>query len=314
MLECYYKNRKEKSMYIADMHCDSILRVSADRGLVTKENISAKLPQLQLFATFVPHGGASAEARRRRLMHYLDVYLSECQRLGLVQVRNCHDLNFAIEFQRNAAVFAVEGGGGLFCDSEELGTLYQAGLRVLGMAWESNELAASAWEENDYGLTDAGRALAERCCELGIILDVSHLSDRSACELLDLTAYPLLATHSNFRDICASPRNLTRELASKIAARGGVIGINLYPPFLNDSGEATDTDILRHIDFGLEHFGEDSIGFGFDIDGTDGRYPQGYGGDSIHDKACDMLLSHYSASVVEKLAGGNVINFCRNNL
>lgn len=314
MLECYYKNRKEKTMYIADMHCDSILKVSADRGLVTKENISQRSPQLQFFATFIPHGGSAPEARRRRLMHYLDVYLSECQRLNLVQVRNCHDLNFAIEFERNAAIFAVEGGGGLFADSEELGTLYQAGLRILGMAWETNELASSAWDDNDTGLTDAGRSLAQRCCELGIILDVSHLSDRATSQLLDLTAYPLLATHSNFREICSSPRNLPRDLASKIAARGGVIGLNLYPSFLTASGEAADADILRHIDFGLENYGEDAIGFGFDIDGTDGRYPLGYGGNSLHDRACDMLLSHYSASVVEKLAGGNVINFCKNNL
>ena len=133
-------------------------------------------------------------------------------------------------------------------------------------------------------------------------------------QLLDLTAYPLLATHSNFREICASPRNLPRDLASKIAARGGVIGINLYSPFLNESGEATDTDILRHVDFGLENYGESAIGFGFDIDGTDGRYPLGYGGDSIHDRVCDMLLSHYSASVVDRIAGGNVIDFCKNNL
>lgn len=303
-------------MYIADMHCDSLLTVNADRGLVNSYNFSERYAQLQLFAHFVPFGGAPAEARRRRLMHYLDVYASECQRLDILTVRGCHDLDFAVEGNRCAAIFAVEGGGGLFADSEELNTLYRAGLRVLGLAWETNELAASAWEENDTGLTDKGRALAERCCELGIILDASHLSDRSTEELLELTAYPIIATHSNFREVCNSPRNLTTDLARKITARGGVIGMNLYPAFLNDGDDADATDLLRHVEFGLANFGESSIGFGFDIDGTDGKYPRGLGedGGSIHDRACDLLLNHYTASVVEKIAGRNVIDFFKNNL
>ena len=303
-------------MYIADMHCDSLTQVRADRGLINSYNFSEKYAQLQLIAHFVPFGGAPAESRRKRLMHYLDVYISECRRLDLIPVSGCHDLDFAVGEDRCATILAVEGGGGLFADSEELNTLYRAGLRVLGLAWESNELASSAWDVNDTGLTDKGRALVERCSELGIILDASHLSDRSTAELLDATAYPIIATHSNFRDICNSPRNLPTDMARKIASRGGVIGMNLYPAFLNESGEADATDLLRHIEFGLANFGEGAIGFGFDIDGTEGKYPTGLGedGGSIHDRVCDILLNHYTATVVERIAGGNVIEFFKNNL
>ena len=302
-------------MYLADMHCDSLLKVTSENGLLTNYNISKKHPKLQFFAHFVPCNNEPAEVRRKRLMHLLDIYISECQRLGLVMLKSCHDLNFAIEFEKSSALLSIEGGGGLFADSAELETLYLAGLRVLSLAWDTNELASSCYDKNDTGLTDKGRALVLRASEMGIILDLSHLSDRSAEEALELSSYPPLATHSNFRDICASPRNLTFNLAKKITARGGVIGLNLYPPFLKEGGNAGPSDILRHVDYALEHFGEDSIGFGFDIDGTDGEYPCTFSEkESIYDRALELLFKHYSASSVEKIAGKNVIDFCKNNL
>lgn len=302
-------------MYIVDMHCDSISTVTAERGLVNPYNFSREYPQLQFVAEFVPRADEAPEVRRRRLMHYLDVYISECQRLKLVPVSTCHDLSFATAVERRAAILAIEGGGGLFADSEELNTLYRAGLRVLGLAWDTNELAASAWDKNDTGLTPEGVAMVKRCSELGIILDVSHLSDNSFYQLLDTTAYPVVATHSNFRELCSSPRNLTLDMARRITSRGGVIGLNLYPSFLNDSGRADMNDILRHVDYALEHLGEDSLAFGFDIDGTDGVYPDGLDErSSIHDRVVDLLLTRYSESVVEKIAGKNAIEFLKNNL
>ena len=302
-------------MYIVDMHCDSISTVTAERGLVNPYNFSREYPQLQFVAEFVPRADEAPEVRRRRLMHYLDVYISECQRLKLVPVSTCHDLSFATAVERRAAILAIEGGGGLFADSEELNTLYRAGLRMLGLAWDTNELAASAWDKNDTGLTPEGVAMVKRCSELGIILDVSHLSDNSFYQLLDTTAYPVVATHSNFRELCSSPRNLTLDMARRITSRGGVIGLNLYPSFLNDSGRADMNDILRHVDYALEHLGEDSLAFGFDIDGTDGVYPDGLDErSSIHDRVVDLLLTRYPESVVEKIAGKNAIEFLKNNL
>lgn len=302
-------------MYIADMHCDSLLEVTAERGLKTRYNISYEHPHLQFFAEWVACKGESAAARRKRLMHLLDVYIAERTRLKLVPVLDCHDLNFAMECGECASILSIEGGGGLFADSEELTSLYRAGLRVLGIAWDTNELATSSFDSVDNGLTQAGRDLIVKASEMGIILDVSHLSDRSTEELLDLTPYPVIATHSNFREICSHPRNLPRSLASKIVARGGVIGLNLCPPFVTDDGNPRAEDILRHVDFALEHYGEGSLGFGFDIDGTDGKYPLGINEDSsIHDQVIELLSKHYSGSVIEAIAGGNVINFLKNNL
>jgi membrane dipeptidase len=301
-------------MYIVDTHCDSLLKVNAQRGLINAHNVSKRYPQLQLFADFVPAKGMPAEYRRKKTFGLIDVYISECQRLGITPVRDCQELNYAVENGLNASILAIEGGGGLLPDSREIDTLYRMGLRVMGLCWDSNELATSAFDEEDLGLSDAGKLMVDILSLYGVIIDVSHLSDRSFSDVMERTGYPVIATHSNFREICASPRNLRLDMALSIAARGGIIGLNLYPEFLSDSGRADESDIYRHVDFALEHLGEDALCFGCDIDGID-AYPCGFNEDeSIHDRLVDILLKRYSSGVVEKIAGLNAINFFKENL
>ena len=141
-------------MFVVDMHCDSLSLVSGERGLLSRYNVSEKHPQLQFFAHFSPKAGKTPEERRRELMRSLNIYLSECERLGLLRVSTSRDIFEITESGSRAAMLTVEGGGGLFADSPELDTLYRAGLRVLGMAWDNNELSACAWDKIDTGLTD----------------------------------------------------------------------------------------------------------------------------------------------------------------
>ena len=156
--------------------------------------------------------------------------------------------------------------------------------------------------------------MVRKCDTLGIISDVSHLSDKSFYDLMETSGYPVLATHSNFRELCASPRNLTREMAKMIVERGGVIGLNLSSDFLNDGGVSSFDDVIRHVDYALENFGENSLGFGFDIDGCD-KFPRELRLDvSIQDQIVELLLSRYSYETVEKIAGKNVTNFLKSNL
>ncbi len=302
-------------MYIADMHCDSLSSVNEDRGLVSPYNWSSKYGHLQFVAHFSPRGEDAPELRRRKLVHAFDIYLSECERLGISKVTSGKSLFDALSGGQRASVFTIEGGGGLLADSPELTALAGAGLAVMGLAWDKNELSASAWDKDDTGLTEEGRKMIERLTELGIIIDVSHLSDKAFYEVFELSAMPHLATHSNFREVCDSPRNLTRDMARRIALRGGVIGLNIYPPFLSSSGKAAADDILRQVDYGLSLLGDKYIGFGFDIDGTDGEYPSGFDEtESIHDRVMELLLSHYSNDTVERICGQNVIDFLKNNL
>ena len=301
-------------MFIADMHCDSLLTVNSERGLLSEYNVSKKYPYLQFFAAFSPARGNTLEARRRSTINKLDVYAYECERLGITRVEDVRGLCFAEDSCSPSAMFTVEGGAGLLADSDELLTLYKAGLRVMGFVWDSNELCSGAFDEVDTGLTSEGVRLAKRCAEYGITVDVSHMSDKSFYDLLEVYPLPIVATHSNFREICNCKRNLTYDMAKIIAQRGGVIGLNLYPEFVKRGG-AKISDLLPHIDYCLEHFGDSCLGFGFDIDGTDGEYPIGIDeSESIHDRVVDMLLSHYPESTVRKIAGENVLDFLKGTL
>ncbi|MBQ9071466.1 MAG: dipeptidase [Clostridia bacterium] len=298
-------------MYVADMHCDSIMKVNADNGLVSEYNTSKKYPFLQFFAAFTPFNSRTLEIRRREVMKDFDIYAYECERLGLNKIEDVRSLCYATDNGLSSALFAIEGGGGLLADSDELFTLYKAGLRIMSFAWDTNELATGAYDECDEGLTREGVRMAKRCAELGITVDVSHLSDKSFYDLCENYPLPIIATHSNYRDVCSHKRNLTLDMAKIIVARGGVIGLNLYPDFLS-SGGACIEDIIPHIDYHLEHFGDTGLGFGFDIDGTDGKYPKGIEQKaSIHDRVIEMLLKHYPESTVRKIAGENVIDFLK---
>lgn len=298
-------------MYIADMHCDSLLAVNAERGMIGEHNTSKKYPFLQFFAAFVPSKNRPMQIRRKEIMKHLNVYAYECERLSLIKTEDVRSLYYATDNNLPSAMFTLEGGGGLLADSDELFTLHKAGLRIMGLAWDTNELATGAWDEEDNGLTDEGIRMAKRCAELGITIDVSHLSDKSFYDLCEVYHLPIIATHSNFRDVCNSSRNLTLDMAREIIARGGVIGLNLYPEFVKE-GEAKIEDILSHIDYHLEHFGDTGLGFGFDIDGTDGNYPKGINpAISIHDQVVELLLKHYPESTVRRIAGENVIDFLK---
>ena len=172
-------------MFVLDMHCDSLLAVNAESGLIKPYNFSNKYPHLQFVAEFCPKSNEDPFTRRKRLMRLLDLYLYECERLGISQIKSVKDL---IRFEAvggTHALLSIEGGGGLFADSEELPTLMNAGLFVMGLAWDDNELSKSAWCSEDTGLTDKGRELTKRAEELGIIIDVSHLADKAFYDALE---------------------------------------------------------------------------------------------------------------------------------
>ena len=299
-------------MFIADMHCDSLTALSGQRGLLNDYNTSKEHPFLQFFASYTPFQGRSAAERRSITTSHVNAYLYETERLGLSRITSVRELTAAEDADVCSAMFTIEGGGGLLADSEELFTLHKLGLRVMGLVWDTNELGCGAYDSEDSGLTSEGIRMLHRLSELGITPDVSHMSDNSFFDLCEVFPLPFIATHSNFRTICNSKRNLTDDMAKELTARGGIIGINLFPAFLTEDGDASIHDLLRHIDYGLEKFGEGAIAFGFDIDGTGGKYPKGIGENcSIHDAITNELLRLYSASTVSNIAGGNVINFLK---
>lgn len=294
-----------------DLHADSVSRpLTLGLPLSAPYHFPKHVASLQLAACFSGSGREPLCLRRARLFQMLDLLDAGAKEEMLLPVRTVDDLVDLRRAGTHAVMYSVEGGGFL---PEDVPRLFARGVRVLSLVWDRNEYGTSSRESGtraDTGLTPLGIEVLSACVRCGILTDVSHLSDISFWDVAAHTATPLLATHSNFRAVCPHPRNLTDEEALLIAARGGLIGLNLYPPFLSPTGRATVDDLLRHVEYGLSLCGEGVLAFGFDIDGTGGEYPTGVSfSDSMHARVADALLSHYPAATVARIAGGNALRF-----
>ena len=287
-------------MYIIDLHCDSI---GVAPPLVKNYNFSQNHPQLQVVALYDTTG--------ENTLSYINTFKECAKNENLCIVKEYGD----IKLNRHCAILSIEGGTVL--ETHSLKSLYDEGVRILGLAWLSNALAKSnrlSDGEIDTGISDFGKKIINEGNDLGVIFDVSHLSDNSFWDMAELSKKPIIATHSNFRAVCPHSRNLTDDMAREIIRQGGVIGLNLYPVFVGEN--ATADTLFEHIDHCMSLGGKDCLGFGFDIDGTDGMYISPVcEKESIHDKVIDLMLRHgYSDELVKKIACKNLLEYLKKYL
>ena len=309
-------------MYVVDSHCDSIQQVdSRNFPLVNPYNMSQKYNQLQMVAMFCSWPHETPQECYKRVSRYMGLFsiAMDNESDKIVKVKTYADIENAFAQGKHAALLAIEGGTGIMGDPQIFREFYNFGVRVFGLAWLHNDLAKSnrlEEGEEDTGLTDKGREIVTLGNELGTIFDISHLSDKAFWDVIELAKKPVIATHSNFRDVCPHSRNLTKDMAKALIDKGGVIGLNFYPKFISEDPEKhTIAGLFAHLDYCLENFGENNIGFGGDIDGTSGHFPSDIDlSRSIHDQLIEYLQKHYSESIVEKVAGANYLNFLKNNL
>ena len=186
-----------------------------------------------------------------------------------------------------SAILSIEGPAGFGFDPELLQDLYAVGFRISTLGWnESNPLTGSC--KTGEGLSDLGREYVNEAQRLGMIIDVSHISDKGFYDIMDITSAPIVATHSNSRAICNVPRNLTDDMFMQICNSGGVAGINLFADFLGES--ATIDTVCDHI----FHFMEldpsgKHISLGSDFDGCD-TLPDGIKGVQDYHKLSRRLM------------------------
>ena len=124
-------------------------------------------------------------------------------------------------------------------------------------------------------MTALGRELVREMEQLGMIIDVSHLSDRGFYDVLEITGKPFVASHSNARSLCPHPRNMTDEMIRRLGERGGCMGLNFYQEFLRTGDSELEgiqggvEDLVRHAKYIVNIGGEEVLGFGSDFDGID---------------------------------------------
>lgn len=202
---------------------------------------------------------------------------------GLKQVFFYQDI---LENQRQnviSAVATVEEGGVLNGNIERVDELYQKGIRLITLTWNYENCLAYPNSRDERimrsGLKPFGRSVLQRMNELGMIVDVSHLSDGGFWDCIKYSQAPVVASHSNCRVLCSHPRNLTDEMLRALAEKGGVAGLNFYPAFLKEErgreGIAL-RDIARHARHMIDVAGEDIVAIGTDFDGFEKEDAPGY--------------------------------------
>lgn len=169
--------------------------------------------------------------------------------------------------------FAFEGIGPLAGKPEALAGWARRGLRIVGLVhtWH-NELASSSGDHDaqPFGLTDAGKVFAREAVRQGLLLDVSHASDRATRELLAVaaeTGAPVVATHSNARTLANHPRNLADAELGALARSGGVVGVNFHGPFVTRGRPATLADVVRQVRYLVRVAGAEHVALGSDFEG-----------------------------------------------
>lgn len=174
-----------------------------------------------------------------------------------------------------SALLTAEGAAGFGYDPELLESLYLIGFRITSLGWnEKNPLTGS--HITGGGLTDRGRAFVREAQRLGMLVDVSHISDEGFWDIMNITQGPVVATHSNSRSVCSVSRNLTDDMFRAICESGGIAGINMCADFI---GENPDLDtacdhVFRFLE--LDPTGK-HIALGCDLDGVD-SLPRGFAG------------------------------------
>jgi len=218
------------------------------------------------------------------------------------------------------AIILMEGADP-FRSPDDVPEWFDAGLRIVGLAWKSTRMAGGTGEPGP--LTPEGRALVKALDGKGIIHDTSHLAEESFWQLLELTSGPVMASHSNCRAIVPTDRQLSDDMIKALAKRGGVIGINFYdkfllPPAQHKTRRAALADLTAHVKHMCDLLGDAThVSLGSDMDG-------GFGAEHIPAEiktAADLpriadalTAAGFNPNEVNNIMGENWLRFFRENL
>ena len=340
-------------MKIADMHCDTISEIWESRKQsvspkggspqqLSRNDLHIDIRKMKKAGYLLQNFALYVDLKKgldpfEYVLELIDVFREEMGKnkndIGVIKT---YDDILANERQgKMSALMTIEEGG---CCKGEIGNLerlYQLGARMMTLTWNyPNELASpnlflksaekGSTLKNDEGfnlfdsskgLTEKGFFFIQRMEELGMIIDVSHLSDAGFWDIVQHTKKPFVASHSNARALCGHCRNLTDDMIRAVAGRGGVIGLNFYGCFLNETNDSHSrvARMAAHARHMLNVGGSGCLGLGSDFDGISGEL-------EIQDcsqmqKLVDGLeRAHFTGTEIENILWRNVMRVYREML
>ncbi len=320
-----------------DMHCDTLLRslregsgtIYDGKGMQSILQMKEAGQLCQFFAVFFPPRDAAAEDPQfilppdEEFFHMLVQNLkAEVNAHGdlIGMAYNHADIMKNQKDGKMSAVLTVEDGRMVEGRMETLVHMYEEGVRAISLTWNGANCFgfpnSREKEIMEAGLTPFGKEALGMMNDLGILIDVSHLSDGGFFDVAALSKKPFAATHSSCRALTPHPRNLTDEMIRLLAEKGGVAGVNFGPEFVSPDTTGRDSraeDLARHVLHFIDVGGEDCVGLGTDFDGVGGNL-------EISCPAQMTLLfdllekKGLSERQIEKVASGNVLRLIQDVL
>lgn len=346
------KKRRKQIMNIIDMHCDTLDQIRVrrikgeevtlrqdDRLCVTLEKMKQSGYLLQNFAAFVElkrarsqYGSDGAYQIARELMAIFKEEMAANQD-RIHAVTSFAELAENERQGRMSALLTIEEGGTCCGDLGKLREFYTDGVRMMTLTWNyENEIGYPAavqgpsdreYQANEnraFGLKETGIQFVEEMEQLGIIVDVSHLSDDGFFDVFEHTRKPFVASHSNARALCGHQRNLTDTMLRMLGERGGVTGLNLCPDFVIAHADAAGRraqdgkNLLDYLACHAVHMmdvgGSACVGLGTDFDGFD-EEGQPKDASFMQDLAWALHRQHVSDDRIDDIMYRNVYRLYR---
>lgn len=322
-------------MNVVDLHCDTLMALNNARMAnktksfgrndlhVDLEKLRKGNYLLQCFAAFVD-AKHSPESPLLEVLQEMDVFHGIMERYAkeLAPVYAFEDIRKNQEAGKISGLLTIEDGGVTLGDLGALRMFHRLGVRLITLTWNyenrighPQEPFGSVDAGNHRGLKEQGIAFLAEMERLGIMVDVSHLSDQGFHDVAKYAKKPFLASHSNARRVCNHPRNLTDDMLRVLAEKGGLVGMNFCLNFLDeDMGRLRDRGsaeaVVDHIQHIKQVAGMDIVALGSDFDGI---------GETLDLKDAsrmEVLVSAmerrgFSAREIEKVFHGNALEFLR---
>ncbi|MBD3181664.1 membrane dipeptidase [Candidatus Poribacteria bacterium] len=311
---------------VCDTHCDTIQRV-LDSGIdlgVKSDKGHIDIPRLfeggvdaQVFACYIGRAGEPDGYYVKRALRMIDAFYSQLDKYPdkITPTLKADEIKQNSDKDKISAILSIEGGHAIEDDLTLLRDFYRLGVRLMTITWNSTNWAdASRQPEEHNGLTDFGRDVIREMNNLGMMVDVSHSSDKTTWDVLETSKHPIIASHSCAKSLSEHPRNLNDDLIREITRKDGLICINFYSLFLDVNYESNPESkppsfrkIIDHIDHIINLGGVDCVGLGSDFDGM-GPAPVGMEDVTKMPMITKELLERgYSVEDVKKIIGGNFI-------
>jgi len=311
--------RLHKEAIVIDTHCDTLMSYLPQRGRPKRslgersEHGHIDLPRMidggvtcQTFAIYTGNKPIVPDATLKALQ-MTDVFYEGIEANdGIVAVTSADEIVAAKKAGKTTGLLSIEGAEPLMGDIGLLRVFYRLGVRMLSFAWNyrtpfADGLGAGRSESK---LPELGIQALEEMGRLGMVFDVSHLTDSNFWDVADVVNGPFIASHSNCREISDIPRNLTDDMIVAIANHKGVMGLNFGADFVHKE-KATVATLVDHVDRVVEVAGIDYVGLGSDFDGVS-QLPEGINDVSdLPNITRELVKREYSDEDVLKFLGGN---------